>query len=112
MTKSEHPKLIIRMKPDVKSWLAAQSEITGRSMTDEINALVKKAMKERPIFATVRRVMAFGDEFYCATIGDAFDADAFFEGSTKEEAIKAARTKLEELGFPRARIEFVEEKIG
>jgi hypothetical protein len=107
---SETSSLLVRMPPATKAWLAAQAAFNGRSMTNEINALIKEAMKERPIFAVVRRVNVSDDAVYSASLGDS--ADDFYEGQSKEEAFAAARGKLKELGFPRARIEFREETIN
>jgi hypothetical protein len=43
MTKAEHPKLIIRMPPDVKAWLAARAEANERTLNGEVLAILKDA---------------------------------------------------------------------
>jgi hypothetical protein len=55
MNNSEHPKMIFRVPPDVKAWLAARAASNRRSMTGEVLRLFEVAMKAEPK-GVVRRV--------------------------------------------------------
>ena len=96
----------IRLKDPVKNWLAMRAAEHDRSMSGELQDILKIMMHIEPIFAVVRRVRVDDGEIFTAALGKA--QTDFFQGQSKVEAMRAARARLRELGWPRASINFVD----
>lgn len=98
-------RVLIRISPAQKAWVAYTAAANNRSQNSEIASILEAAMKADPLRVFVHTV-AIRDQptVYAASLGE-FGKD-FHEGRDRDAVVAAAMAKARELGLPRSAVVF------